>query len=219
MFYDVMFPIVAKLSKLLKSWKVARLRKWWTCQFHTLRTLVICPVGPSHRSNNGGREGVKQMATTCNCDLVPETTMKHWWNITGVCWPKAEDGLSDEFLSAFDGFYVVPAWNAARSGTQKFWPQTRRRTDGLTHPVTPAQPILKCSMPMSCRTWFVLKSHISKWGDWTGIDLNDLEWTNRWQTSLPVVLSSASSIDAPLMLVPLSASEPLLLPAASLLHP
>lgn len=54
----------------------------------------------------------------------------------------AEDGLSDEFLSAFDGFYVVPAWNAARSGTQ----------------------------------------------------------------------NSASSIDAPLMLVPLSASEPLLLP-------
>jgi len=43
--------------------------------------------------------------------------------------------LSDEFLSAFDGFYVVPAWNAARSGTQKFWPQTSKngRIDTPSH--------------------------------------------------------------------------------------
>lgn len=80
------------------------------------------------------------------------------------------------------------------------------RSSGLRHRRMD-QAILKCSMPKYCNTWLALKSHVWELDGY--IDLNG-------QTSLSLVLSSASSIDAPLILVPLSASEPLLLPAASL---
>lgn len=132
--------------------------------------------------------------------------MKHCWSMLAIAGPRQKMACLMNFCPPL----TVSMW--CLHGMQQDLGRRssglrHRRMDGLTHPVTPAQAILKCSMPKYCNTWLVLKSHVWELDGY--IDLNG-------QTSLSLVLSSASSIDAPLMLVPLSASEPLLLPAASL---
>ena len=111
----------------------------------------------------------QQRATAISCQKQPWNIDETLLEYAGHCWPKAEDGLSDEFLSAFDGFYVVPAWNAARSGTQKFWPQTSKngRIDTQSHPLK----LSSSASSVPCQSTVTLGLLWNRMcGNWTGIE-------------------------------------------------